>query len=115
MSQKSFTCIVCPMGCSLFVNVENGVVTTVRGNTCPKGKAYAEAECLHPVRTLTTTVRCSDGTMLPVRTDAPIPKEHIQDAMKIISRKNPPLPISIGSVIIENVYGANVIATANKN
>ena len=51
--KKSLTSIVCPIGCQLTVTLENGVVTEVTGNTCPRGKQYATDECTNPVRTVT--------------------------------------------------------------
>ena len=38
---REMICIVCPMGCPLTVDIEDGVVVSVAGNTCPRGKAYA--------------------------------------------------------------------------
>ena len=110
---RELTCIVCPLGCSLAVEMSDGKVQSVSGNTCPRGKVYAEKECTNPVRTITSTVRCEDGSVLPVKTEAPIPKDKIFDAMKIINNASVHLPISIGDVIIEDVYGSKVVATKN--
>ena len=111
--KRELTCIVCPIGCSLVAEIEDGKVTSVTGNTCPRGKVYAETECVSPMRTITTTVRCTDGTILPVKTQSPIPKDKIFEAMKIINKQTPHLPISIGDVIIEDVFGSKVVAVAN--
>ena len=40
------------MGCEMTVTIENGVVTNVVGNTCPRGKKYAEVEVTAPKRML---------------------------------------------------------------
>lgn len=113
--QKNLTCIVCPIGCQLNVTLENGVVAEVTGNTCPRGKQYAIDECTNPVRTVTTTARTSDGGVVPVKTDRPIPKHLMFDCMREIDRAVVTLPAQIGDVVIENVLktGANVIITAN--
>lgn len=111
--RKNLTCIVCPIGCALSVELEEGKVISVEGNTCPRGRVYAEDECIAPKRTVTTTVRCNSGELLSVKTATPIPKEKVHDAMKIINNANPHLPISLGDVIIEDVYGSKVIATKN--
>ena len=111
--KRELTCIVCPVGCSLCAEIENGKVINVTGNTCPRGKTYAETECISPMRTITTTVRCADGSILPVKTQTPIPKEKIFDAMKIINKACPVLPISVGTVIIEDVFGSPVIAISS--
>ena len=51
--KRELICIGCPMGCHLTAEVENGAVTSVTGNTCPRGDAYARRECVAPVRTVT--------------------------------------------------------------
>ena len=109
---KEFTCIVCPLGCTLKVDLADDGNVTVSGNTCPRGKEYGINEMTTPVRVITTTVRCENGSVLPVKTNRPIPKEKIAECMKIINNCNPPLPICPGDVIIENVFGADVVATA---
>ena len=111
--KRELTCIVCPVGCNIEVEITDGQVTDVKGNTCPRGKAYAESECITPMRTITTTVRCKNGEILPVKTDAPIPKEKIFEAMKIVNKSCPVLPISVGDVIVKVVFGSNVIAVKN--
>ncbi|MBE7045780.1 MAG: DUF1667 domain-containing protein [Ruminococcaceae bacterium] len=110
--KRNLTCIICPIGCALEVELEGKQVISVSGNTCPRGKAYAETECTNPQRTVTTTVRCEDGRVLPVKTDRPIPKEKMSECMKIINQTVAPLPISIGDVIIKDVCGSNIVATA---
>lgn len=111
--KRELTCIVCPIGCSLSVDIQEGEVIDVKGNTCPRGKVYAENECVCPVRIITSSVVCKSGEMLSVKTDKPIPKDKIIEAMKIINKASPVLPISVGDVIIENVFGSNVVATRN--
>ena len=110
---KCFTCIVCPLGCDLNVTLENGKVVSVSGNTCPRGKIYAETECTNPTRTITSTIKCDNGAVVPVKTDRPIPKEKIFELMEIINNSVAHLPISVGDVIIEGVFGCNVVATKN--
>ena len=113
--KRNLTCIVCPIGCQLSVTLENGVVTEVTGNTCPRGKQYAIDECTNPVRTITTTARTSNGGVIPVKTDRPVPKSLMFECMKEINRAAVSLPAQIGDVVIENLLntGANVVVTAN--
>lgn len=111
--KRELTCIVCPVGCGLVVEMKEGKVIDVKGNTCPRGKVYAESECIAPMRTVTTTVRCQNGKIIPVKTASPIPKEKMFEAMKIINKQKPVLPISVGDVIIQDVFGSNIIATKN--
>ena len=115
--KRELTCIVCPIGCQLSATIENGIVTEVVGNTCPRGKQYAIDECTHPVRTITTTVRTNDGGVIPVKTSQPIPKELMFECMKEINGAVVTLPAEIGDIVIENLLGtgANVIVTANMN
>lgn len=112
--ERKLTCIICPLGCELTVQVEDKKVLDVQGNTCPRGKVYAENECTNPQRTITSTVRCNDGSLIAVKTDKPIPKEKMMDCMTAINNAVATLPVSIGDVIIEDVFGSNVVATQNK-
>lgn len=112
--KKNLTCIVCPLGCNLEIQFKNDIITSITGNNCPRGKVYAENECTNPQRTVTSTIRCTDGSMLSVKTDRTIPKEKMWECMEIINKTVAKLPICIGDVIIENVFGSNIIATQNK-
>ena len=111
--ERTLTCIVCPMGCEIKVKLERDTVVSVSGNTCKRGEEYARSECTNPVRTVTSVVRCKDGSMLSVKTDRPIPKDKIFECMNLINSAHPDLPILIGDVIIENVFGCNIVATQN--
>lgn len=113
MKQK-LTCIVCPLGCELRVEIIDGKVQAVTGNTCPRGAKYAEREVESPERTVTSTVRCVDGSVLPVKTDRGIPKGKMAECMEIINNTVARLPICVGDVIIKDVFGANIVATQNK-
>lgn len=113
--KRELTCIVCPIGCQLTVELEDKKVISVSGNTCPRGKVYAENECTNPQRTVTSTVKCCDGGMVAVKTDRTIPKDKMDECMKIINNKISDLPVSIGDVIIEDVFGSNIVATQNRN
>lgn len=112
---RELTCIVCPKGCPLKVELENGEVLKIEGQTCPRGKQYAIDECTHPMRTITSTVRAENGEVVPVKTNTTIPKELMFDCMKEINRATVKLPAHIGDVVIANVLGtgADVIVTAN--
>lgn len=112
--ERKLTCIVCPLGCELTAELDGKNVVSVVGNTCPRGEKYAIAECTNPQRTVTTTMKCADGSIVPVKTDRAIPKEKMSDCMKIINKSVAHLPISVGDIIIEDVFGANIVATQNK-
>ncbi len=111
--KRELTCIVCPIGCSLEVELTDGKVTDVKGNTCPRGKVYAENECTNPKRTITTTVKCTNGEVIPVKTSEPIAKDKIFEAMKIINSAVATTPVEVGDIIIDDVFGSPVVATKN--
>ncbi len=114
---RNLTCIVCPRGCQLSVELaEDGSIQNVTGFTCPRGKQYAIDECTHPMRTVTSSVRTSNGGVIPVKTNHTIPKELMFDCMKEINRAVVTLPAHIGDVVIHNVLntGADVVVTANQ-
>ncbi len=115
MKKRELTCIVCPRGCQLTVELDGDKVVSVAGNICKRGSVYAEAECTNPVRTVTTTVRCASGKVVSVKTSAPVPKALVFEVMKEINRTTAPDGVKIGDVIIKNVAGtdADVLATSN--
>lgn len=115
---RHLTCIVCPVGCQLTAEMENGVVVKVSGNLCKRGEEYAKTECVNPVRTLTTTVRIQNSNPLPVRSEKPLPKKELFHAMEIINTVtlSEVQKVSIGDVIVKNIAdtGIDIIATANR-
>ena len=110
---RNLTCIICPQGCSLNVEIEDGKVISVEGNTCKRGYDYAISEVTNPVRTVTSTIKLENGEMIPVKTDKPIPKDLIFKCMEEINKKTIKKHIKIGQVIIENILntGSNIVAT----
>lgn len=112
--ERKLTCIVCPLGCELIVKIEGNNVLEVCGNTCQRGKTYAQDECTNPKRTVTSTVMCEDGSLVSVKTDMPIPKEKMYKCMQIINATTVRLPIAVGDIIIKDVFGSNIIATQNR-
>ena len=110
---RDLVCIICPRGCNLKVELEGKEIKDVTGNGCPRGLQYAENECLNPQRTVTSTIRCTDGRPVSVKTDRAIPKDKVFECMKMINSAIAPLPIHIGDVMIKDVFGSNVVATEN--
>lgn len=109
---KEMICIQCPRGCHLKIDTETLEVT---GNFCPRGAKYAVSELTHPERTLTTTVKVLGGHIARAscRSDRPLPKEKIFEAMEIIDALSFKAPVKLGDVLVENILGtgANIIAT----
>lgn len=109
---KNLTCIECPNGCQLEVTVEDGKVISVTGNKCKRGEVYGTNEVLEPRRVVTSTVRLTDGRVLPVKTSGAVLKENIFKVMEIINKTVVSAPIKIGDVIVKDVEeGISVIST----
>ena len=118
MERKDLTCIGCPMGCQITVELDKGEILSVTGNTCAIGDKYARNEVMHPERTVTSTVVIDGGgdkPRLPVKTAGNIPKDKIFECIKAIDAARVKAPVRIGDVVIENVVGTgvNVVATRN--
>lgn len=112
---KRLTCIECPKGCALSVDVENCRIVKTSGSECPKGEKYAVSEIENPMRILTSTV-LTEGLplkMIPVRTDKPMPKARIMDAMDQIKKIRLNNPIPAGEPVVKNFMhlGVDLIAT----
>ncbi len=113
MSIRNLTCIVCPRGCQLTVELEGKNVLNVCGNACPRGKVYAENECINPMRTVTTTARLENGGVVSVKTERVIPKDKMAECMALINAVTVKLPVQIGDVILKDCCGSAVVATQN--
>ena len=112
MNKRELTCIVCPRGCQM--TVEIGDEISVSGNLCPRGKVYAQNECVNPQRTVTSTVRTSDGGVVAVKTEGTIPKAKMMECMEIINSIVLELPVKVGDVAREDVFGTRIVVTQNK-
>ena len=112
---KELICIVCPKGCHLKVDEENGYAVT--GNSCPRGAEYGKKELVAPTRVITSTVRVTGGLYprCPVKTDAPIPKELIFRAMALLDGVELTAPVRVGQVVVENVLGTGVNFVSARN
>ena len=110
--EKKITCIICPRGCAMTATVE-GEKVTVTGNTCPKGEEYAVNECLHPVRTVTATVRVANrpNTMVSVKTETPVSKDKMMDVMAALRAIEVNAPLHIGDVVLTDVCGSDIVVT----
>lgn len=116
MEKRELICIGCPMGCPLIVTMDDGKVVEVMGNTCPRGKTYAEKEVTNPTRIVTSTVKVDGGDrpFVSVKTKEDIPKDKIFDCMKEISGIVAKAPIAIGDILLENAAGTGVPIIATK-
>lgn len=111
--KQALTCIVCPVGCQLEVDIEHNYKVT--GNQCERGIEYAKKELTNPTRTLTSTVKIEGGiySRLPVKTDQEIAKGLIFDVMKQLDDVVVIAPVQMGDIVLENVLGTgiNIVAT----
>ncbi|MBY9016927.1 MAG: DUF1667 domain-containing protein [Candidatus Lokiarchaeota archaeon] len=113
---KVIRCIVCPTGCQIQA-ISKGSDVVFEGYTCKRGLEYAEQEYFEPKRILTTTIRVESGLLplIPVRSDKPILKDKLDEALIEIAKTQVSAPIEMGDILIENILGLelNIIASRN--
>ncbi len=115
---KHITCTVCPMSCDVVLELgDNGEILALTGNRCARGKTYATKEHTAPERTLTTTVRIRGGVhpLLPVRTDQPIPKGKLREAMLATAGLTLEAPVQMGQVLVDNFLDLGVKLIASRD
>lgn len=117
MKSESVTCIGCPLGCSITVEMsENGDINAVYGNTCPKGDSYARKEVTSPVRMVTSVVRIEKGELpvVSVKTQTDIPKEKIFVCMEELKKIILKAPVQIGDIAVKDICGTGVPVIVTK-
>ncbi len=111
---REIICTECPNGCLVRVRFNGEQIESVEGNLCPRGKKYAENECVDPRRIVTSTVRTEAGGLVPVKTAAPVPKRNIGAVMAKINALTVKTPVRVGDVLLENIDGdIPLVATGN--
>ncbi|MFA7561699.1 MAG: DUF1667 domain-containing protein [Candidatus Izemoplasmatales bacterium] len=112
--KKEFICIVCPRGCHISVDGDN-----ISGNQCKRGLEYVKNELTSPTRVLTSTVKTTFDNLkrASVKTDRPIPKDLIFEAMRVINEIEINRPMNLGEIIIKNICDteANLVLTREVN
>ncbi len=116
MNKTELTCIGCPMGCAVTVEMDGeGQITGVTGNTCKRGEDYARKEVTNPTRIVTSTVKVEGGTseMVSVKTKTDIPKGKIFACVEGLKGVCVKAPVHIGDVIVSDIAGtgADIVAT----
>ena len=111
MKTKEMICVICPNGCQLRVQIQEGEqpkVTDVTGNLCDKGPEWARQEIVNPMRTISSSVLVEQGDfpMVSVRTDSPISLKNIFNVMEKIKTARVKAPVKIGDIIIKKVRTA---------
>ncbi|MEG1777792.1 MAG: DUF1667 domain-containing protein [Angelakisella sp.] len=101
-------CIVCPKGCHLSVDEQNGYAVT--GFGCERGKEYGKKELVNPTRVITSTVKLTGGIhpRCPVKTNGDIPKGDIPAAMAMLDKLEFKSPIHVGDVVAKDICGTGV-------
>lgn len=111
-------CKVCPIGCQLIIteNLLDPSGYTVEGNSCNRGKDFAIDEITKPSRVVTGKVILRNGPMghLPVKTTGVIPKNKVEECLKIINSTEVSAPVNKGDVIIKNILGLGVDVVAQR-
>ena len=117
MEKRELTCIGCPLGCALTVEMNGGEVISVTGNTCKRGDDYARKEVTNPTRIVTSSVKVEDGSLaaVSVKTKEDIPKGKIFDCVKALKDVSVKAPVAIGDVVLADVAGTGVDVIATKN
>ena len=114
---KTYTCIVCPNGCEIDVEYEDGQLLACNGNLCKRGEEYVSQEIRDPRRTISSCVLVQGGELplVSVRLTKPVPRDRIFDVMALIRTLKLQAPITAGTVIISDVLGlgSDLIATRN--
>ena len=112
MTTYRFTCIVCPLGCSIEVEVENGKVKDVKGCRCPRGKEWAVQEVTSPKRVVMSVVPVEGGALptVSVKTAEPVPKEKIPELMKFLANLKLKAPVKAGETVAK-WEGIKIVAT----
>jgi len=115
---KEITCIVCPKGCKATVEIEHMQIKSISGLSCKFGKKYVESEAIHPTRiffSVIPIIGAKNISVMPVRTENPIPKELLKKGMDEIRKIKLMAPIKMGKVIIKNFLGTGTDLVASRD
>ena len=117
MEKRELTCIRCPIGCHITVELENGEVKSITGNSCPRGEEYAASEVTHPERIVTSLVTVTGGErpVVSVKTAGNVPREKMMDVVSALRRVEISAPVSIGDIVATDIAGTGVDIVATSN
>ena len=111
---NEFTCVVCPWGCLLKVETSptegKNSKPKISGYSCSRGLKYAKSEQTDPRRSISGSVRIlgAINNALPVKTSAPLPKNMLREAAKLLHTITVKPPIKTGDIIIPNILGTDI-------
>ena len=115
--EREVTCIQCPMGCKIAVEIYRQEVLGTKNAGCSRGVEYAIKEIKSPVRDFFSTIKVNNGKtpMLSVRSTKPVPKDLLLVCAIEISKLTVQAPIRIGSVIVKDILNSGIDIIATKN
>ena len=109
---ENYVCINCPIGCPLQLVHEGNTIEEISGNDCKRGAKYARQEFTDPRRSFSTTIPIEGAIYprLPVKLSAPIRKEDVLEAARVIRRLSASAPVACGEVVLASLLGEDDIA-----
>ena len=107
---EEVTCIMCPLGCSVEVQIDGQEVSVKKGCRCKEGMKFVKMEAIFPGRILTTTMKTDNPEipLLPVRSNKEIPKDQLMACMAVISKHPVTGRAEMGQQIITDILGLGV-------
>jgi CxxC motif-containing protein len=110
----NLVCVICPNSCLLSVD-RNGGDVRVANNGCDRGAKFAVKEATDPERTLTSTIKVTNGELplVSVRSDAPVKKDELSALVKTLDIRVIEAPVASGQVLFSGLgkNQVNIIAT----
>ena len=102
-----YVCIACPIGCPLQLVHEEDTIREISGNNCKRGAKYARQEFTDPRRSFSTTIPIEGAVYprLPVKLSAPIRKEDVLEAARVVHGLSAEAPIACGEVLLTGLLG----------
>ena len=115
--EKEITCIICPIGCKIVVDVDGKQIKNLKGNKCKQGIDYAINEALDPRRMLTSSIFVIRGNwpLVSVKSSQPVPKEKVFQVLKKIKKIKVKAPVQSGQIVLHNVAKTNINIIATKS
>ena len=113
--KRQITCIVCPRGCTITLQVKGRRIVRIAGSPCRHGREYATKEFYSTERMLTSTVIVKGGRrrLVPVRSSKPIAKGKMLKCMNVLAALRVKAPVRAGQRLVADILrsGADIIAT----
>ncbi|UCF12533.1 MAG: DUF1667 domain-containing protein [Thermoplasmatales archaeon] len=114
---KEITCIVCPIGCKILVDLDGKQIKNLEGNKCKQGIDYAINEALDPRRMLTSSILVIGGNwpLVSIKSSQPVPRDKVFQVLKEIKKIKVKAPIKLGQIILTNIANTNINIIATKS